>query len=505
MSEAGGVASTGVAIESLPIAAYLIDDQGLITHFNAKAVELWGRVPAVGERWCGSYRLFDSNGAHVDLANCPMAYFIRTGEFPPTETALLERPDGQLRMIKAHPSVVRGSRGELLGFLNLVVDVTGVSKPGLGSGVFSDRDELLENILRAEGIGFTVFDFEAGKAVKANDHFLRIIDAERSDFVEGRISCQDLTPPEYGHLDEAALAEARAKGFWSPFEKEYQLPSGRRVPVRISSAPIADLPGHCLVCVEDLTIASEATKQVELLRSEVHHLSRLSAMGTMAAVLAHEVAQPFAAIKNALWVLEQDLPELAPAAAAAKRQSALALIKREAGRGHHLVERLRTFSRPAHGRKHMVDLEATVRGAVELLLFRLPRVRFTYQFAKDARFAFADPIQIEQVMLNLLRNALEAVSSNGRIRVKAEAVGSMIEVSITDNGTGLCETALQNAFLPFASSKPEGTGLGLSICRSIIEQHGGTIVLLPLKRGAKVVFSVPRYRAGEPELLPEVA
>lgn len=505
MFEASGGVLTGVAIESFPVAAYLIDDCGVITHCNTKALELWGRVPENGERWCGSYRLFDKKGMQVDLADCPMAYFMRTGEFPPTETAILERPDGQFRLIKPHPTVIKNACGDVLGFLNLVVDVTGVRDPVLQNGGLSDRDELLENILRAEAIGFTVFDYVAGRAVKANDHFLRIIGAERSDFEKGKISCRDLTPPEYAHLDEAAFEEARTKGFWSPFEKEYQLADGRRVPVRISSAPISDFPGHCLVCIEDLTVASEATKQVELLRSEVHHLSRLSAMGTMAAVLAHEVSQPFAAIKNALWVLEQEMPGLAPEAAAAKRQNALALIKREAGRGHQLVERLRTFSRPDQGCKRVVNLEAAVRGAVDLLLFRLPKVRFSYQFATDARFAFADPIQIEQVLLNLLRNALEAVSSDGRIRIRTEAIGSMIEVSITDNGSGLCEAALQNAFLPFSSTKEHGTGLGLSVCRSIIEQHGGTIAILPLKRGAKVVFSIPRHRVAEADVLPQVA
>lgn len=486
------LAREGLAIESLPVAAYLIDPSGLITHYNDCALELWGRTPEIGERWCGSYRLFSTAGQPIDLVNCPMAHYMRTGAFPPLDTAILERPNGEFRRIKPHASVIKGESGELIGFLNLVVDVTQTrEKTTCGT----DLEELLDSILSADAIGFTIFDYEQEKTVKANDHFLEILGVSRAEFELEEASCYALTPPEYRDRDRAAVQEARIRGFWSAFEKEFERPDGTRIAVRISSAPIPHAPGHCLVCIEDVTSSKKAEKEVELLRAEVHHLSRLSAMGTMTSVLAHEVAQPFAVIKNALGAIACGRGQADEALLQDAIASALNLIEREADRGYRLVESMRNFSKPNRSKMQIVDLDRLIRDIVELALLRAPQVSLAINIGKSARFAFGDPVQIEQVFLNIVRNSIEAMNLRGTIEIETRLKGDKVQIGVRDDGPGFSKESMATAFQPFSSSKADGMGLGLSICRSIIEQHGGKLLIVPSDRGAHLSFSFPFRRA----------
>lgn len=481
------VQHVSVAVDKLPVAAYVTNNEGYITHFNALATELWGRTPDAGEQWCGAFRLMDLQGETIDHRDCSLARFLRS-EPQPVRTALLERPGGDVRAVRPHPSWIRDSQNRLVGCLNLLIDVTDDWR---SAGHAGGRDELLAGILRADAIGLTVFDYRNLRTVRANDQFLKIIGATEEEFESKVIDCYLATPIEFRHLDDRAVSEAQSQGYWAPFEKEYERRDGQRVPVRVSSAPIPNFPGHCLVCVEDLTLPRKAEQEVSLLRAEVHHLSRLSAMGTMAAVLAHEVAQPFAAIKNALWVLENADPGEHHET---DRADALRLIKKEANRGHQLVERMRHFSRPEKNSRERVDLRVLIDGVSSLTFLRRPDVKFSVKIGNGARFLFVDPIQIEQVLLNLLRNSAEALDGSGSIEVRSRSSETDIEISVIDDGPGFTEVQLEQAFKPFSSDKAGGTGLGLSICRSIVEAHGGAIEAHNCHVGACVRMTLPKYK-----------
>ena len=480
-------AGSGLEIRGLPVAAYLTDNEGYITQFNELATELWGRSPQAGERWCGAVKLMDVNGEAIEHKDCSLALTLRS-EKTEVHTALLQRPDGEIRAVRPYPSLLR-NRDQIVGCLNLLVDVT---DDWSLARKLAQRDELLESVLQADAIGLTIFDYQNLTTVRANDCFLNLIGATQDEFENKSIDCFRVTPGEFRFLDDQAVSEARSKGYWAPYEKEYERRDGLRIPVRISSAPIPNLPGHCLVCIEDLTAAKKAQEEVSLLRAEVLHLSRLSAMGTMAAVLAHEVAQPFAAIKNAAWVLD-NLSSRSALDIASK--DALGLIKREADRGHLLVERMRSFSRPTKDGIEIVDVGLLIDEVSAMALLRCPDVDFSAKVEKGGRYVHGDPVQIQQVILNLLRNAVEAIGGRGTIQIQSKARSSFVEISVFDNGPGFTDDQRERAFRPFSTDKSDGTGLGLSICRSIVESHGGKIEVVDVPIGACLRLTLPRGKA----------
>ncbi|WP_338503972.1 ATP-binding protein [Sphingomonas kaistensis] len=478
---------SNLAIEKLPVAAYFIDKDGFISGFNQKARDLWGRSPEAGERWCGSYKLFTPAGLPIDRRDCPMAQYLRDGMFPPTGTALLQRPDGDFRMIKPHPSLVKGENGEIIGFMNVVIDVTDLEP----SSRISDSEEMLTSVLSSNSVAFTVFDYENRRVTKANDSCLRLMNHERADLDASTSGYRDFMSNCEQLLDAAAIDEARVKGCWSTYEKRFDRPDGRSLAVRVSSAPITALPGHCLVCIEDLTAHKETEQENQILKSEVHHLSRLSAMGTMTAILAHEVAHPFSIIKNALFLIENDEEVGKQVEISDTLKQAFKLIKHEADRGHRLVERMRNFSRPDLANKSKVIIRDVIDCCVEMISLRFPGLCVNTSISRKVGCLIGDPVQIEQVLLNVMRNAAEAMDGKGFLQVDVRQRSGSVIISIADEGTGFSDQALATAFTPFKSTKMNGTGLGLSICRSILEQHGGTIAIVPRERGSCITMRLP--------------
>lgn len=363
---------------------------------------------------------------------------------------------------------------------------------------------ILEGMFNSDVLGFTVFDLKTVQTIRANDYLLRLIGASRDQFERGERCCYTATPAEWSHLDARAVAEAKTNGSWAPFEKEFERPDGSRVPVRISSAPMPNVPDLVVVCVEDLTECRAAQQQLKLLRSEINHLSRLSAMGTMASVLAHEVSQPLLAVTNALSMLEA-LQGAGASLAETHAAQALALARRQTRRATLLLQRISTFSGPDRDAHGPVSLREPIEDAASLALMRIPGVALSTSITRQAEYVRGDAIQIEQIILNLVRNAAEALQGRGSIDVSARRRRDMVEVAVTDSGPGFGAQG-SKAFEAFATTKPNGTGLGLAICRELVERHGGTIRIDPRAPGGRVVFTLPYSRevAPVPRALPEL-
>lgn len=351
---------------------------------------------------------------------------------------------------------------------------------------------IFEGVFNSDVIGLTIFDLATLQTVRANDYMLRLIGATRAEFENGSRCCYKATPPEWRWLDDHAVAQARSEGRWEAFEKEYERPDGSRVPVRVSSAPLANASQLIVVCVEDLSERKSAEERVRLLQSEVNHLSRLTAMGTMASILAHEVAQPMLAVSNALAALSQiksDGAELTDIRA----ERALELATRQSARAVQLLQRIRRFAAPDKGACEPLDVRDAIEDAAALALLRHPDVELQITTSSRAARVLGDAIQVEQVLVNLIRNAAEAMDGRGRIEVTARRVSEHVEVAVHDSGPGFGKLA-EHAFQAFTTSKPDGTGLGLTICREIIEGMGGRIRIDNTAEGGLVLFTLPRYR-----------
>ena len=233
---------------------------------------------------------------------------------------------------------------------------------------------------------------------------------------------------------------------------------------------------------------------------------RLAALGTMAAGLAHEIRNPLAGIKGAAQYLQGSAADADPE----ELRDFLGVIVSETDRLAHVVTQFLDYSRPYVIHAERVDLAALIPRVVELCSQAgLPAgVQITVEVEPSAPHIEVDADQLRQVLLNLLRNALDAVGERGAVRVTArrhrpdgpgEPEGELVEISVQDDGPGISDELAQSLFTPFFTTKPNGTGLGLAISRRIIEAHGGELRLIRRGRlGCTFSLRLPTAPVGPP-------
>lgn len=243
----------------------------------------------------------------------------------------------------------------------------------------------------------------------------------------------------------------------------------------------------------DVTEQALAHKRIEALQTELLHVSRIDAMGTMGAALAHELNQPLTAIVN----------YLAAARRIASRSGVDPLLLEtlvsasDAAYGAgEIIRRLRSLTTRGSTTKEIISLRAAIEQAADLFLTANPQATLRYSF-NSSDVVEADRVHIQQVVLNLLQNAYEAKDSNGQgkwiLTVRTKDKGDLVEVCVSDNGPGIALDVLPNIFDTFATTKAEGMGIGLPISRTIVEAHGGKIEARNnADGGASVCFSLPR-------------
>ncbi|MBV9310438.1 MAG: PAS domain S-box protein, partial [Solirubrobacterales bacterium] len=230
----------------------------------------------------------------------------------------------------------------------------------------------------------------------------------------------------------------------------------------------------------DLTEVQRTKRRLQELQSDFLHSSRLSTMGRMAATLAHEMNQPLTAIANyvqaAQVLLENGDPEMAP-----RISGMLAKAAAQAERAGAIILRLREFVARGATERRPEDLNKVVEEAAALALIgaREQGVHVGFRLESDLPAVMIDKVQIQQVVLNLVRNAFEAMGTSERRELSIETCSNAenggAAVIVSDTGPGLTPEILTQLFEPFVSTKKQGMGLGLSICREIVESHGGKL------------------------------
>lgn len=248
--------------------------------------------------------------------------------------------------------------------------------------------------------------------------------------------------------------------------------------------------------IRDLTERQQTEARLQELQAELVHVSRLTAMGEMASALAHELNQPLSAISNYMKgsrrLLENSKEEQASLVRDAMDKAA-----EQALRAGQIIRRLRDFVARGESERRVEDVRKLVEEASALALVgaKDKGVRVRFDFAPGLAFVLADKVQIQQVLLNLMRNAMEAMEGCDRrelVIATAALPDKMVEISVSDTGSGIAPEVSAHLFQPFVTSKASGMGVGLSISRTIVEAHGGAIAPRPNTGGGTVfAFSLP--------------
>lgn len=254
--------------------------------------------------------------------------------------------------------------------------------------------------------------------------------------------------------------------------------------------------------VRDLSESQATERRLQDLQAELVHVSRLTALGEMASALAHELNQPLSAIANyvkgSVRILDQETPD------PAKVRNALIQAGDQALRAGEIIRRLRDFVSKGESERRVEPLTKLIEeaGALAMIGAKESGVMVSFDISPAAPYVLADKVQVQQVLLNLMRNAIEAMQDSPRRALtisSALAEDNTVVVKVIDTGPGIAPEVASRLFQPFVTSKSSGMGVGLSISRTIIEAHGGRI-WAESAPGGGTVFSFTLKTVPEEEL-----
>ena len=317
-----------------------------------------------------------------------------------------------------------------------------------------------------------------------------------------------------GHSDDmlAILERIKRREPVDHHETIRQHKNGTTLYISLSVSPIYDANGQLIGAskiARDITAAKQADaalkesrSQLEELHAEFLHVSQLSAMGQMAAMVTHEINQPLTAISNYLEAANA-LIRLGGEPPLSRISNVIERAAEQAIRAGQIIQRMRGLASRSDGEKRVECVAPLVKETAELALVgtKLQGISITIQDSSGDATVVADKVQIQQVLLNLLRNAAEAVADQEHRDIALVVVtrDDIVQISVIDNGPGLPEEVQAKLFQPFISTKKTGMGVGLSICHSIIAAHDGRLWAEPNPDGGTIFhISLPTTEADRP-------
>jgi len=367
-------------------------------------------------------------------------------------------------------------QGQLLGYRGADTDIT---DRRLSEVALRESEERFKSLFEHSPDAIFVED-QDGNVLDVNPAACRLHGMDRRDIIDKNVL--ELVPPD--RREEVTRDFPKLlSGEWDHAEGFSWTKDGRAVPVeiRVNRFQFAGVPA-LLLHVRDISELRRAQEDLRRRETELAHMARVHDLGEMAASLAHEINQPLYAISNyANGMIQRlrkgtaDLDDFTPV---------LNETLSEAKRAGDIIAHIRRLIRKREPRRSTVDVNGLIRG-LDGLMGSEARHRETavhLELADDLPHVLVDSVQIEQVILNLMRNALDAMSEmpSGQRSLtitSSLAESDAVEIAVHDTGAGLSPEIADKVFDPFFSTKPDGLGMGLAISRSIIEAHGGEILV----------------------------
>jgi two-component system sensor kinase FixL len=453
----------------------MLDPEGRVLIWNAGGQRLmgWSEAEVVGQDVATFYPQ-DTRQAGKPRADLAMAQ----AEGKIEDEAWILRKDGSEFLAHVSITALHDQAGALRGLGKVVRDVTDqrASERALDAGA-----EHVRSILSTVPDAMVVID-ERGKILSFSAAAERLFGFQEAEVLGENVRCLMPSPDRERHdaYIQRYLDTGERKVIGMGRVVVGLRKDGTTFPMELSvGEAIGHGPRMFTGFVRDLTDRQRTQARLEELQAELIHIARVSGMGTMASTLAHELNQPITAVANYVEAVRDLLAKPDPDDLPMIRE-ALDDAAGEAMRAGHIVRRLRDFVARGEVEKSVEDLPSVIHEAAALGLMGARDQGLDPVFDLDAKATpvLIDRVQIQQVVINLARNAVEAMSGAEQprlwLRTRDQGDG-LVRVTIADNGPGVAPNIAGQLFTAFVSTKTEGMGLGLSICRTIVEANGGRI------------------------------
>ena len=359
-----------------------------------------------------------------------------------------------------------------------------------------EREARIRRLVDSNIVGIVIWNVQ-GRIIDANQAFLDMVGYDQEDIVSGRLRWTELTPAEWRDADDQALAEVEAAGAVQPREKEYFRKDGSRVPVLVARAIFEWKRDEGVAFVLDLTERKQVEEALHDAQTDLAHVVRITTLGELTASIAHEVSQPLAAITANAEACLSWLGRATPDLGAARRS--VEWIVDDGKRANEVIRRVRALAKKTAIEKVPLDVNDVVRETLALVHRELTchRVSLKTALAPALPMVLVDRVQLQQVIINLVMNGIEAMQAVADRPRELEIRSSQdeacqVHVSVTDCGVGISAENADRLFNAFFTTKASGMGMGLSICRSIVEAHGGRLWSTGnVPHGATFQFTIP--------------
>lgn len=472
------------------MALFTLDADGRISSWPASAERVCGwSAAAVLGRHVSTLRVLGADGgAEAALA-------IAREQDAASELVEAERADGSRYFADTATTAMRDAQAQVVGYAQAMRDV---SDTVASEAALRAREAHLSSILETIPDAMIVID-ETAIVRSFSAAAIRQFGYEPAEVVGRNISMLMPEPYRSGHNGYMAryLATGEKRIIGVGRVVVGQRKDGSTFPMELAVGEMRSAGERYFTgFIRDLTERQQTEARLQEIQSELIHMSRFTALGEMASTLAHEINQPLTAISNytrlAKMAVEKQPPDNEAAREAAK--NAVAQVDRAA----EVVRRLRDLIRLGHNEMRVNSVTDLIREAISHCQLDAQAKNLTLETRAPRMLpnVMCDGLQIQQVLINLIRNAAESITSgarpDGRIIVEAELSGtSRVVVTVRDNGPGFDPDILERALTPFTTTKEEGFGLGLALARSTAESHGGQLLVESTGGGASVSFTLP--------------
>lgn len=479
--------STVQILDDLPVAVYTCDEAGYINYYNQEAFKLWGRVPEPGkDLWCGFWKIFWPDGSPMKLEECPMARALKDGISIIDEEIIIQHPDGTKRNIKPNPVPIFNAEREIIGAVNTLIDVTEQKQAEQKQAMLAAIIESSEDAIISKTLD--------GEITSWNKAAERLFGYTESETLGKHISL--LIPKERLNEENLIINKIRHNESVSHFETLRMAKDGSLIPISLTISPIRNNKGNVIGAskiARDISARKIAEAELHKLYEDIKTLN--TKKDDFIGLASHELKTPVTSINAYLQLIERSLSLPDP------NKALISKARNQVGKLTSLIADLLDVSKIQTGKLPFTftkfNFPQIINEVLEIMRQTNPAHELKLSCGINECIIEADQQRIEQVLINLISNAIKYAPTSREVLIKVSNITDNIRVSVQDFGMGIDVIDQEQIFSRFyrvekLNGNIPGLGIGLYISKEIITRHQGEIwVESEAEKGSTFIFEIP--------------